>query len=292
MGTFKGYFDESGNDTEQHNALAFCGYVNTIDGWRKFEAAWQKALDDNGAPYLHMKELHDPNGPLAKFAGKKGQEACKKLLSDLIGVIRGSGFSCAGSLVRIPDLREFNKRHGTNLEALPLAIYATIGELFLLYPQDTLELIADRMDESEKTFATAVEYCESYIYYNSSEKMRWLSLKGDNSFRNVLPIQAADFLAWEARKEHERKNGWWKDHKRGLHESKWQMSQGMWLGRQGKAWPDHRTSFFKLATAVKIHAGVIDYDFLHKHHYEIRHRVWTKAARLDWWRAVWADQSS
>jgi hypothetical protein len=87
--------------------LAFCGYVCTIDGWKAFEDEWQKALDENGAPYLHMKELHDPKGPLARFAGKENQEACSKLLGDLIGVIAKSGLTCAGSLIRLPEPQLF-----------------------------------------------------------------------------------------------------------------------------------------------------------------------------------------
>jgi hypothetical protein len=122
--------------------------------------------------------------------------------------------------------------------------------------------------------------------------MRWSSLKGDYTFKNVRPFQAADFVAWESRKEHERKNGWWKDHKRGLDANDWTTNQGIWLGRQGKPWHDHRRSFFELASSVKIHAGVIDYDFLCKHHREIRHGVWTKQGRLEFWKAVWMEQSS
>lgn len=280
MGAFKGYFDESGDDGAQHNALAFCGYVGTVDQWKDFEREWGKVLADNEAPYLHMKELNNPHGKLARFAGKENQDARKKLLGDLISVIAKSGFTCAGSLIRLPDLKDFNAEYKINLEALPLAIYATMGELYMLYPDAMLELIADRMDEPEKTIATAVEYSKSYVFYDASKNMSWLPLKGEQTFRNVLPIQAADFVAWEARKEHERKNGWWKEHKRGLSVNDWVMSQGMWLGRQGKSWPDQRKSFFELASAVKINAGVIDYDFLCKHHNEIRRGVWSKQGRM------------
>lgn len=293
MGAFKGYFDESGKDTEAHNALAFCGYISTLDGWKAFETAWQRALDENGAPYLHMKELHDPKGRLAKFAGKENQEHCKKLLSDLIEVIATSGLSCVGSLIRLPDLKDFNAEYGMNLEALPLAMYATMGELHMLYPLDTLELVCDRLDGAEKIIATAVEYSASFVRYDASEKVRWTSLKGDHSFRNVLPIQAADFVAWEARKEHERKNEWWRDTKRGLLADDWVNSQVGWSLGRGKPWPDQRISFFNLASATKIHAGVIDYDFLCRHHNEIRHRVWTMEGRREWWRAkILAQQSS
>lgn len=292
MGTFKGYFDESGEDEAPHNAVAFCGYVGTLDSWRNFESEWERALAENQAPYLRMKELQNPRGPLARFAGKENQVHCAKLLGDLIGVIARSGLTCAGSLIRLPDLKEFNAEYRMNLEALPLAIYATMGELYQLYPDDTLELIADRLDEPEKTFATAVEYSKSYVFYDASEKVRWSSLKGEHTFRNIRPIQAADFVAWEARKEHERKDGWWRHHKRGLAAENWHISEGMWLGRQGKPWPNHRRSFFELASAAEIHAGVIDYDFLCKHHREIRRGVWTKEGRLNWWKSLWAEQSS
>ena len=291
MGIFKGYFDESGKDTTAHNALAFCGYVTTADGWKAFEEAWDRALKANGAPYLHMKELQQPQGALAAFAGKKNDTARKKLLSDLIAVIGNSQLTCAGSLIRLPDLREFNANHGLNIEPLPLAMYATMGELHKIFPDDTIELVIDRLDKPEHIIATAAEYAGSYVGYDPGEKMSWLPLKGDNSFRNVLPIQAADFVAWEARKEHERKNDWWGSVKRGLSVQEWWMSQAMWSLYRGKSWPDQRISFFSLANATKIHAGVIDYDFICQHH-KTRRGVWTIQGRKEYWKKRVLEQSS
>lgn len=291
MGAFKGYFDESGKDTTQHNALAFCGYVGSVDGWTAFEAAWTKALADNGAPYLHMKELQQPGGELAAFAGKANERARSKLLGDLISVIAQSGLTCAGSLIRLPDLREFNAEYGMNIEALPLAMYATMGELYKLYPDDTLELVVDRLDKPERIIATAAEYASSLIVYDPSRKMRWIPLKGDEGFKSVIPIQAADFVAWEGRKEHERKNGWWQNFKRGLEVDDWFLNQAIWLGNQGKPFPNHRFSFHSLSNATKIHAGVIDYDFIVKHHREIRREIWTVEA-LKAYRASLSGRSS
>jgi hypothetical protein len=35
--SLKGYLDESGKDTTEHNALAICGYICTVEGWKDFE---------------------------------------------------------------------------------------------------------------------------------------------------------------------------------------------------------------------------------------------------------------
>jgi len=291
MAAFRSYFDESGKDTTAHNALAFCGFVTTIDGWKEFEGAWKAALDANGAPWLHMKELQDPNGCLAAFAGKQNEAARNKLLGDLIKVIAGADLSCVGSLIRLPDLREFNAENGMNIEPLPLAMYATMGQMHQLYPNDNIEAIVDRLDKPEAIIATAVEYAASYIAYDPGEKISWTPLKGSDSFRNVLPIQAADFVAWEARKEHERKNGWWKDVKRGKAHTDWLLSEMIWLGNQGLPYPNHRMSFSVLANAIKIHAGVIDYDFITKHHREIRHEIWTVEAKERYRKALFLGKS-
>ena len=93
MGAFavRGYFDESGDDGAQYNALALCGYVCTIDGWKAFEKEWARVLSENGAPYLHMKELNNHTGPLSQFAGAENYERQGKLLSDLVTIIAKSG---------------------------------------------------------------------------------------------------------------------------------------------------------------------------------------------------------
>lgn len=279
MGAFKGYFDESGKDTAPHNALAFCGYVCTVDGWKAFEDAWQTSLDANDVPYLHMKELQcDPHSPLAKFAGKENQDACAKLLGDVTKVIASSGLTCAGALIRLPDLKEFNARFGLNLQALPLAMYLTMNELYRLFPNGQLELIVDRLEEPEKTIALAVDYAASHVHDDVSELMSWFPLKGVEYSKNIPPIQAADFVAWEARKEHELKNDWWTTKNRGLPIGEWIPSMTAWLQERGKSWPGHRRSFAGLTKATKIHASVFDYDALCKLH-EARHGVWTIEAR-------------
>jgi hypothetical protein len=229
-----------------------------------------------------MKELQNPTGPLARFAGEENQAQCKQLLSDLVSLINSSNLTCVGGLIRLPDLQEFNSHNHLRLSAVSLSMYATMVETYRLFSHDIVELIVDRMDKAEQYIAKSIEYSDSRRnHMHISQHCSWLPLKGCDTFRNVKPIQAADFVAWEARKEHERKNEWWKNHKRGLSFEESLEHQKSWLSEQRKIWPDHRKSFSGLVT-TKIHAGVIDYDALCGLHearrgawsYEDRDRLW------------------
>ena len=58
MAIIRGYFDDSGEEIDpQHKACSLFGYIADGNSWPGFETKWQKALDDAGMPYFHMKEF-------------------------------------------------------------------------------------------------------------------------------------------------------------------------------------------------------------------------------------------
>jgi hypothetical protein len=48
-----GYFGESGKFTD-HSIVAFCGLMNTNEGWEPFKSEWDYLLRRNGLKSLHM----------------------------------------------------------------------------------------------------------------------------------------------------------------------------------------------------------------------------------------------
>ena len=162
----------------------------------RFEARWSAALQLCDVPYMHMKEIPDPSSPLHKFSGRENADAKELLFANLIGAIQRAKLWAFGAVVRLPDLQRFNSERGRAVRAVPLALYGVMNEIAAKEPPGLVEGVVDRVDKAEKQIATAVEYARTDPYRNASENVSMFFLKGsDVSFKNVLPIQAADFLA-------------------------------------------------------------------------------------------------
>jgi hypothetical protein len=74
-----------------------------------------------------------------------------------------------------------------------------------------IEIVFDRMDGGSATIDLAKSYAASDSYYPDSRNFpvcRVLPKEGPDGSSNTPGLQAADFLAWEVRKNYELKRGW------------------------------------------------------------------------------------
>jgi hypothetical protein len=77
------------------------------------------------------------------------------------------------------------------------------------YPHEEIEIIIDRIDKPHKRVGLAKEYSNTDTYANlKGDLLPILPIEKTDSFKTVLPIQAADFLAWELRKTSEDRKRW------------------------------------------------------------------------------------
>jgi len=214
-----GYFDESGDSRDsQHSALAVAGYVGPPSAWAVFENAWVAALAEFNIPYLHMRELSKRIGAFAAWT--KGEphieERVGTLLGRLAGAIGIAGLKGFGATVVLRDVDRFNVETGLRLHPKALAIYACALEVRQVFPDEVLELLVDRMDRGEVLVETARKYGLTDNYYTALKNFpsfRVLPKSGAENPRNTPGLQAADFLAWEARKNYELKKAWFEgDH--------------------------------------------------------------------------------
>jgi hypothetical protein len=192
MVVLTGYLDDSGGVDATSDACAIAGYVGTESSWKLFETLWQKALDDHGAPYLHMREFTASKPPFDWQETKR-----RSFISALTSVIKASGLYCVGEVVRLTDTRRFNEERGLTLEPFPLAIYGCMMSLYMRDPLAKYEIWIDKISKPQKKIRQAKDYAGSSPYDDVSLNIKITPLSGGMSFRNVLPMQAADFAAWE-----------------------------------------------------------------------------------------------
>lgn len=211
----RAYLDGSGdsrNRTETHLTLG--GFVGTMRAWVEVDRRWKEMLSRWGCGAIHMKDASALRG---EFSPAKGwtQEKVRRLENDIANTCLGpvgwathrDEFYGAHCTVHLADYRrachDFNLRYGpdepeafcvdrvvtTALAALPEDVSAPHGKA------GAVELFFDRNERFMRTIDRV-----------------WRRHRGDGIFRHIARIecasaeetgiQAADFVAWHARRGH------------------------------------------------------------------------------------------
>lgn len=207
MVVLKGYFDDSGDEEDrQHKACSLSGYIGTFDDWANFEKEWQKVLNDFEVPYLHMKEYAHFRGPFDKY--KNNHIKRKNLLISLITVIRESNLLGISSSIRLKGLYRLNNERNIQIEAYPLNLYINMMRICFKF-KTPIHLTLDKTNRVNDKIRIARNYAQTdLIYPNCDKQIMILPLNSCLTFREVLPLQAADLLAWECRKDAVVKDEW------------------------------------------------------------------------------------
>ncbi len=207
---YRAYLDDSGAPSGGHSFLTIAGYAATVESWREFEGRWAQTLRAYGVPYLHMKEFgRVDSGIYAALKADKQREA--DFLATLRDIIYDHVEFCAHATVALGDLAQFNQERGLDIDPYALALYACHLEFESEFKFDECEVVTDGFDRAGRRCELARQYVQSDKKRPTAfEPFFMCPLRGHDSFKNTLPIQAADLVAWEMRKS-------WEDHKRELY---------------------------------------------------------------------------
>ena len=259
--------------------------MTTADSWGVFEDGWVAVLNEFDVPHLHMKEFGDPNGIYAKWTDEPGE--VRRFLEGFVSVIEKCALTAVGTILRLDDLKRFNRDYGQNLDAYSICVYGCILELARVYPDTPTQMILDHFKHADSKIAKAKSYARTDGFYPGCGKYvdEYLvagPLPKSDTFRNIIPIQAADFAAWEARKSSERKNGWFEQKHPAASDPAWFKSLFEWemkraLKKRGTfSFPGdmERKSYGALDRAAHIEGATWTYETLVAAHNVRKNRVW------------------
>jgi hypothetical protein len=212
MAVLTGYFDDSQTDGK---VLTLAGYAGGERHWAVFEEQWERVLDRYEVPYFHMNEFAEPKDKSVYKKWLPAKEHYKEIASFLGALARAIGRSQLkgfGSIVRLADLDRFNQENGLFLEAYPLAAYGNMLWIGNANPKAIVSLVFDKTEQIASKLEKAGIYAKSDTYYPGvTDLIQPISLNKGLSWRNVRPLQAADFIALEIRKHHLNQYDWWND---------------------------------------------------------------------------------
>lgn len=209
MAALKAYFDNSDSDT----VVAFAGYISTVDKWKIFERDWASVLSEFNVPYLHMKEFGKEKLADAPHAYKELNEDHRRkaeFFSRLIEVLNENTVASISTCIRINDLDRFNIINSVDLNPHSIALYGCIMQMLGEFRDQHIEVIVDKIEKAHQKVGEAIDYAMTDGSHIKCEQLLQIDpLTADNSFKKILPMQAADFIAWELRKISKDRDEWY-----------------------------------------------------------------------------------
>ena len=195
------YFDESGTHRGS-KAVSVAGFVADADAWVEFSAQWQIALNDYSLSHhgFHMTDFANCVKPYNTWTEKQRRERLARLLN----IIQSNVLGSVGTVI---PLKYFNDIFTPRTKAIcggayglaAVANFMALGEILRHEQIDSwvnyvFESGAKGSGQILKVFNSNVRYLEM------KERYRLLSLRFEDK-RALLPLQAADIIAYELYKE-------------------------------------------------------------------------------------------
>lgn len=198
----KAYLDDSGDgDSADESHLTIGGWLADHDSWQRFEPMWDDLMREFGIPYLHMAEFRKENAKFKHLKSDPAQEKefWKRVNSLILQTVRTS-VACT---VRMDDLNKFNKKLGLGLDPYALCIFGCLLQMRSCALDGEIEFVLDQFDNSTSRAGLALKYAQTAMGMDHPVRpdlFTPIPLQKHESWKTVLPLQAADYIAWEVRK--------------------------------------------------------------------------------------------
>jgi Protein of unknown function (DUF3800) len=198
------YVDDSTSNTGDES-LFLAGYINTAEMWEHFTIAWNFALRQRPSiQYLKMSEAESLRG---QFSGWTREDRDTKILklAHIINISKPHFVFCrVGRLdynAVISPIAPHNLKN-----PYFIAFWGIIDSVARYCQNDSYFLPVDFIFDEQGSMGT-----DAILFYKQTKndlKPRLRAVLGDTPIfqdeKNVLPLQAADMLAWHVRRNHER----------------------------------------------------------------------------------------
>lgn len=217
LGMFTGYYDASGGrDT---GFMAVAGFVADVRKWEVFEGSWRLVLAKFDLPYFHMKEFAPSRGPFESWKGQETKRA--NLLRDLIQVVHETADFWISCSMRNEILDVATKRYGVRFDggAYPLVARFCIARAheFMRKRHGKAEIqhVFESGDQGKGKLVGMIERLNNHakllrVQGKRDPKMDPYPIplpifkpsRDTATEKGLLPLQAADLVAWEFHKMH------------------------------------------------------------------------------------------
>ena len=217
FGMFTGYYDASGGaDT---GVMAVAGFVADVRKWQEFEFSWRLVLAKHSVPYFHMKEFAHSQGVFRPWKGDETRRA--NFLRDLVQVVHETADYWISCSMRTAVLDAVTRRYGAVFDG---GAYPLVARLCIARSHDMmrsrhgkvdLQHVFESGDEGKGKLVGMIERLNAHAESAHALGVHDASMdpypipmpifkpsRDTETEKGVLPLQAADLVAWEFHKMH------------------------------------------------------------------------------------------
>lgn len=191
---FTCYLDESGDakDPKLH-VMAMGGLIGAADAWSTFAKDWQALLD---AEQIHVFHMTDCEGKRGEFAGWTSERR-DNFLRTIMQYLTSLPVAFVGLTVHTGEMAPIRKRFGKGSAAyyylFQLLVDRTAGVITTIPPGPVvMDVVAAEHPDFSGWLRSGYENLRRTI--TSGNRLGSLTVE---SPKNVLPLQAADLVAYE-----------------------------------------------------------------------------------------------
>ena len=202
MFKLEAYFDETGHGADANTKIiGMAGCLTAAELWRMIEKQWKAALQSENLPYFHMREYAHSQGIFKTWKGDENRR--RKIYGDLWEIISNAGIMPFGCFVELEDFkRELQgEEHHIFKDPYFLCYMGCLRftEQFTGFHQviNTSVYFDDKKDARGEAF-------NIFDVLKPRYKGK-IPLPEFRNMRDCPPLQIADIIAYESKKEFERR---------------------------------------------------------------------------------------
>ncbi len=195
------YLDETGHgDDPKTRFLGIAGCLTRAEVWKKVEIKWSEALILEGLPYFHMKEYAFSVGPFKSW--EKDEDRRRKIYGALWEIILEAQLIPLGGFVPLESYKQelTGQKHHILRDAYFLCYLQCVRFLAQYVEFDLVSNLGTFFDDKKGFKGEAFK-----IHEVLSDRFQGkIPPPIFSDMRKVLPLQVADIIAYESKKEFER----------------------------------------------------------------------------------------
>jgi hypothetical protein len=197
-----GYMDETGHSKdERQRFVGVAGLVAPAESWEAFERKWKQTLSDFKIPYFHMKDFASRR----RYYEDWSEQKRRKLLGKLLRIMATTHPFPVGTIISLEDYRSFSVEDRELMGdpyhfCLMGCVYVPAWRAENASPDVRVAIVFGEQSEFKHM---AGQLLEDFNQNYPAAKRFDPPTFGD--MKTVLPLQAADIVAYELHKEFERR---------------------------------------------------------------------------------------
>jgi hypothetical protein len=199
----QGYFDDSGTHDDSKVAVVG-GYVSTEEQWSLFDVEWQKALDEFGIEHFHTTDFANKAPPYDEWK----DDLRYRRFAQLGGIVNTHAIASVACAIPVESFNRCMSPKAKDYVGGPygLAAFCVFGETSTMFDDWPSSKVAYILEAGTAGFHQVSKiFSETMRRPADREMLKLHSITVAD--KDVLPLQAADMVAYEIYKHYPRQLG-------------------------------------------------------------------------------------